>query len=161
MFGFLRKRLNYADQEFSDLSLLLLRDHENPTFRRELLDERHLDFSVDSLKHLDAYLEQLHAAPPQDQDDLVRIVLRCGAYVGEVIRKNSPRRMNWVTFQEASKHSDFVKGLGLSLGTAGILWKESGTMYFPLAKICKFIENGNEDSVYFFARWILQSPEAQ
>lgn len=31
-------------------------------------------------------------------------------------------------------------------------------MCFPLAKISKFLENGNEDSVYFFARVILQDP---
>jgi hypothetical protein len=29
-------------------------------------------------------------------------------------------------------------------------------MCFPLAKICKFIENGSEDSVYSFARMVLE-----
>jgi hypothetical protein len=32
-------------------------------------------------------------------------------------------------------------------------------MCFPLAKIGKFLENGNEDSVHFFARAILQDPQ--
>jgi hypothetical protein len=95
---------------------------------------------------------------PPNQQDLVGVVLRCGAYVGEVIRKNSYNKMNWVAFKEAAKYSDYVKGLGHSLGTAGILWRNSKTMCFPLAKISKFLENGNEDSVYFFARVILQDP---
>lgn len=140
---------------------MLFQDRESPTFRRELLDGKSLDFSVDSLKHLDTYLDQLHSAPPHGQEDVVGVVLRCGAYVGEVIRKSSPDAMNWVSFQEAAKHSDFVKGLGFSVGTAGVLWKDRGTMYFPLAKICKFLENGNEDSVYFFARVILEGPRAR
>lgn len=67
--------------------------------------------------------------------------------------------MNWVAFKEAAKYSDYVKGLGASLGTAGILWRNPKTMCFPLAKICKFLENGNEDSVYFFARVILKDPQ--
>jgi hypothetical protein len=33
-------------------------------------------------------------------------------------------------------------------------------MCFPLAKICKFIENGREDSVYFFVRVLLEAPNA-
>lgn len=34
-------------------------------------------------------------------------------------------------------------------------------MCFPLAKICKFVENGNEDSVYSFARVILEDIKAK
>ena len=142
---------SYVNQEFEDLSLMLFQDREDPTYKSELLDEKRLDFSVESLKHLDSYLEVLHSARPQ-QKDLVGVVLRCGAYVGEVIRKNSPNKMNWVTFQEAAKYSESAKRLGHSLATAGILWTKDQKMYFPLAKICKFLENGNEDSVYFFAR---------
>ena len=157
MFNFFRRSPSYANREFSDLSFMLLQERESPTYKRELLDERKLDFSVESLKHLDEYLEALHAAPP-NQQDLVGVALRCGAYVGEVIRKNSYNKMNWVAFEEAAKYSDYVKGLGHSLGTAGILWRNSKTMCFPLAKISKFLENGNEDSVYFFARVILRDP---
>lgn len=158
MFNFFRRMPRYANREFSGLSLMLFQERESPTYKRELLDERRLDFSVESLKHLDEYLEALHAAPPR-QADLSVVVLRCGAYVGEVIRKNSHNKMNWVAFKEAAKYSDFVKGLGHSLGTAGILWRNPKTMCFPLAKICKFLENGNEDSVYFFARVILKDPQ--
>jgi hypothetical protein len=155
MLSFFRRSPSYANREFSDLSFMLIQEQQRPSYKRELLDERKLDFSTESLKHLDQYLEALHAAPPK-KEDLVVVVLRCGAYVGEVIRKNSPSEINWVAFEEAAKYSDYVKGLGHSLGTAGILWVNAKTMCFPLAKICKFIENGNEDSVYFFAEVILK-----
>jgi hypothetical protein len=113
-------------------------------------------FSLESLKHVDAYLEVLHGKPPQGEDEIVRVVLRCGAYVGEVIRKNSPDKMHWVAFKEAARYSAFAKGLGHSAGTAGILWRDPENMCFPLAKVCKFLENGSEDSVYSFARVILE-----
>lgn len=112
-------------------------------------------FSVESLRHIDAYLEALHSAPPKEED-VVRVVPRCGAYVGEVIRRNSPNIWNWITYAEAAKYSAFAKGLEHSVATAGILWRDQGNICFPLAKICKFLENGNEDSVYSFARMILR-----
>ena len=65
MFNFFRRSPSYANREFSDLSFMLFQDRESPTYKRELLDERKLDFSVESLKHLDEYLEALHATPPK------------------------------------------------------------------------------------------------
>ncbi len=156
MLGFFRKSPSYADREFSDLSIMLCHDRENPTYKRELLDEKTLDLSLESLRHVDAYLEALHGKPPEDEDQTVRVVLRCGAYVGEVIRKKSPDKMHWVAFKEAARYSAFAKRLGYSLGTLGILWRDTENMCFPLAKVCKFLENGSEDGVYFFARMILE-----
>jgi hypothetical protein len=158
MLNFFRKSPKYIDHEFSDLSIMLCQDSESPTYRRQLLDPSRLDFSIGSLQHIDPYLDALHAEPPQHEDDLMRVVLRCGAYVGEVIRRNSPNEMHWVAFKEAAKHSAFAKGLGHSPATTGILWRDPENMCFPLAKICKFIENGREDSVYSFARVILEHP---
>ena len=157
MFSVFRKRPKHVNEEFSDLSRMLFQGQENPTYKHELLDERKLDYSVESLKHIDEYLEALHSTPPQ-QEEFVCAVLRCGAYVGEVIRRNSPNKWNWSAFDEAAKFSAFAKGLGHSLGTAGILWRDPQNMCFPLAKICKFIENGSEDSVYSFARVVLEDP---
>ena len=154
MFSLFGKGPKFVDREFSDLSRMLTQDEENPTYRRELLQAGKLDFSLESLRHVDAYLEVLHAAPPQGHD-LSRVALRCGAYVGEVMRKQSPGTFHWVTHDEASKHSELVKGFERSIATAGILWKDSQSMSFPLGKICKFIENGSENSVYVFAKALL------
>ena len=46
---------------------------------------------------------------------------------------------------------------GMYLGTAGVLWAPNATC-FPLGKVCKYVENGREDSVYFFARVALEGP---
>lgn len=154
MFSIFRKGPKFADRAFADLSRMLTQDHANPTYRRELLDPSKLDLSVESLRHVDQYLEELHQNPPQGPD-LMRVALRCGAYVGEVVRKQLPGTFHWITQEEAAKHSRFVAEFGQSIAAAGILWKNSESMAFPLGKVCKFIENGNEDSVYFFAKVLL------
>ncbi len=149
-----RKGPRFIDQEFADLSLMLTQKTATPTYRSELLDESKLDFSMESLRHIDAYLAALHLNPP-DGHDLMRVALRCGAYVGEVIRKQLPGTWHWVGHDEAAKHSKTMAGFERSIATAGILWKSNDTMMFPLAKVCKFIENGDEDSVRFFAEALI------
>jgi hypothetical protein len=140
MLRFFRKSPAYADEEFAGLSVLFGQDLRDPAYQDENLGPRKLDFSLESLKHVDVYLETLHTNPPLDDNETVQIVLRCGAYVGEVIRKNSPCEWHWVTFEEAVRLSHFAKQLGRSLATAGILWRDPNNMCFPLGKICKFLE---------------------
>jgi hypothetical protein len=155
MLSLFRKGPKFVDSEFVDLSLMLAQDDENPTYKRELLSKTRLDMSIESLHHLDSYLEVLHQNPPEGKD-FSRVVLRCGAYVGEVMRRQQPGRFHWIAPDEAAKYSQTAAGFGESLATAGILWENSESMCFPLAKICKFIDNGNEDSVYFFAKVLLE-----
>lgn len=129
---------------------MLTQDHENPTYMRELLNESKLDFSMESLRHIDSYLEVLHQKPPEGHE-LMRVALRCGAYVGEVMRRQLPGTWRWISHDEAAKHSKLIAGFERSIATAGILWKNNEAMSFPLGKVCKFIENGNEDSLHLFA----------
>jgi hypothetical protein len=154
MFSLFRKAPKFVDREFADLSLMLTQDFENPTYRCSLLGESKLDFSMESLRHIDSYLQALHRDPPEGHD-LMRVALRCGAYVGEVMRRQLPGTWHWVTHDEAAKHSKLVAGFERSVATAGIRWKNNEEMSFPLGKVCKFIENGNEDSVYFFAEVLI------
>ena len=135
---------------------MLTQDRENPTFKRELLDPSKLDFSVESLRHIDEYLEGLHRNPPQG-NDLARVALRCGAYVGEVMRRQLPGTFHWIAQDEAAKYSKLVAGFERSIAVAGILWKNSESMSFPIGKVFKFVENGNEDSVHFFATCLLEA----
>ena len=161
MFNFFRKSPKHADQECADLSTMLCDDLENPTYMRELLDPEILDFSIASLQHVDAFLDALRAAPPQQEDDVVRVVLHCGAYVGEVSGRIRQRNCTGLPSKKPQEVRPMPKGLGFSAATAGILWRDPENMCFPLAKVCKFIENGREDSVFAFARIIVGDRDVQ
>ena len=150
MLSWFRRTPQFMDEAFVDLANMLSAEDENPVPQRESLDAERLDYSLASLRHVDEYLVRMHEAKP-DGEDAMRVVLRVGAYVGEVVRRLRPGHFRWVTHQEAARHSKLLKGWEMSLATAGILWSNAETMAFPLAKVCKFIENGSEDSVYAFA----------
>lgn len=145
----------FINQEYSELAMMLTQDDEEPAYRRGLLDSDKLDYSLDSLKHIDDCLEIIRSDPPQGNDYL-KLVLRYGAYVGEVIKRNSTKEHHWVEHEEAAKFSHTVKGFDKSISTAAILWRAYEIMCFPLAKKCKFINNGREDSVYYFSKVILE-----
>jgi hypothetical protein len=160
MFSIFQRTPKNCDEAFADLSVMLWQDDSKPTFRRETLDPEKFDFSLESLKHLDEYLEMVYQDQPDDET-LMPIALRGGAYLGEVIKKHSEQNYHWYDFEQASKLSPMVKELGMSLGTAAVLAVDRENLCFPIAKIMKYLDNGSEDSTYLFGYiGINGSPEA-
>ncbi|MFT3986652.1 hypothetical protein [Aestuariivirga sp.] len=130
---------------------------------------RGIDWSMDSLKLIDSYLEELHNGfarsggifgrlfrkPPLNGPQVEMVVHLTGAYVGEVIRKHCMAGYNWYPFEDwISKNPSHVEYLGTTaeLGTVFVLGNADGDMCLPFAKVVKFLHNGREDSVYFFAQ---------
>jgi hypothetical protein len=140
----------------SDLSRMFYEDRTSPTFGHQLLDARKLDYSVDSLKHVDEYLEKIRK-DKEVEKTWNRVVLRAGAYVGEVIRRNDKKtKWQWIDFDAAkSINPKFFSQVGKSIAVAMVLHDGKDGFTFPLAKVEKYLENGSEDSVYSFARVIL------
>ncbi len=149
-----KRKPKHSNQAFEDLSIMLTQEKVAPTYKRELLNIDKLDFSLESFNQLDDYLNIIRK-DDLPEDDFMRLVLRTGAYVGEVMRKNSNKGFKWLDYEEAKKVSDLVNHNGKHLGTVAILWSEKNGQCFPLAKIMKFIENGPEDSTYFFAKVLM------
>ncbi len=124
------------------------------------LDSKSLNYSVESLHIVDTYLSAVHKIPPEE-DDLVRVILRVGAYVGEVIRRNASIDLNWLDFDEATQVSSLVSQLGKQASTLAVLWAEPNSITFPLGKVQKFIEAGAEEGTHFFAKTILDKFKTQ
>lgn len=155
LFAFLfRRGPAFVDEAFAELAQMLTEDERQPTYGREWLDRQQLNYSLLSLKHVDTYLARVHAAPPSDQEKF-RIVLRGGAYVGEVMRRSLPE-FHWVEFNEGARHSDALASMGPGWGTAAVLWNAKKDLMFPLGKVGKFIENGQQDSVFSFADLLIR-----
>ena len=137
------------DKPLSDLAQMFLSFPEDPTPGSESLDASRLDFSVNSLAIVDQHLEKMRQHQLEDKA-FMKFVLRCGAYVGEVIRRQVPG-WHWLKHEDAAKLADAVAKFEKSLPTVAILWDGKKGFWFPLGKIIKYLENGEEDSVKFFA----------
>jgi hypothetical protein len=149
-----------------------------PIAQASNLSRAKLDYSVGSLIAIDAYLLKVHRCykkwqasgkmNPSEFEERTEVaakealkstVIRCGAYTGEVLRKNGRPDLQWISFADwAALYPDHLDGIGheVSLGTAFILNTDAGETWFPLEKILKYLEAGHADSVFAFAKVVMQ-----
>ena len=132
---------------------------DDPTPGAELLDAARLDFSLDSLGLVDDYLDRMRQQQLEDEA-YGKVVLRCGAYVGEVILRNAKNKTyHWLDYKGALRINKSIADFGESLGSAAVLWDSATGLTFPLGKVMKFLDNGREDSVQFFAKVMIEKSE--
>jgi hypothetical protein len=151
---FFKKKLPTIDGELNELSQLLFLEKELPLPNQEILSSIVNNYSLNSLKNIENYLDSIRYLEYLEQD-YNRIVLRVGAYVGEVIKMNSKKEYHWYDFKTAIKLQPTMKDWEEQIEVVAVLHSnrtEEAT--FPINKVCKYIENGSEDSLYFYAQVI-------
>ena len=150
MFG--RKRIKNCDVEMSDISQLFFDYEDEPTLGVEYLQSGNLDYSLESLSYVNEYLDKVRQHP-SIRDEWNSVVLRCGAYVGEVIRRNSTKRQfHWMEYKEAVKLDANFERLGLNMSTTAVLCGGGEWFCFPLGKVGKYLESGSGEDVQYFAQ---------
>lgn len=118
------------------------------------LDRRSLDYSIQSLKHVDEYLKWVHANRKKlTQSEWEVTVLWGGAYVGEVIRRNARGKHAWVDHEVLLEANEMARNLlpDRSTATCAVLVFGKDAFTLPLNKIARFIEEGPENSVHYYA----------
>src|SRR5262245_45631633 len=121
------------DQALLELSQLFLHDDVDPTPGSDLLDLSRFDYSIESLAAMDEHLERMRPRELSG-DGWTSLILRAGAYVGEVIRRHTvpPRRWNWLAYEQAAALFPTVASERMSIGTAAVLWDRGDAVTFPL-----------------------------
>ncbi len=143
--------MKYNNEANEDLSVMLYDEPENPVVNSCFFKDKKMDYSIESVQELDNYLESVRGTP-LDGREIVKIVLRSGSYIGEVIRSKSACKINWLEYDEAIKISSYLQGEKKSLGCVHMLHSEIETFIFPMAKVLKRLENGEQDSVVSFVK---------
>jgi len=159
--GLFSRKPELQDQALSELAQMFAQPElvaDDPTPGSELLDPARLDFTVESLAFVDDYLDEMRKRTlTEGNEDYCKLVLRCGAYVGEVILRNTKgKTFHWLDYKGAVKVNKSIADFGESLGGAAVLWDSADGLTFPLGKVQKFLDNGREDSVEFFAGVMIQ-----
>jgi len=151
------------NEEVRCIGLLITQeDSEMPFYK--FIDYAELDFSLESLNHLDDYLDRVRKNKKKlNNNQLMKVIIRCGTYLGDVIRKTNPKKFKWINYTQAYRISNkngkkFLDYLGKDLTNSFILY-DSKNFNFPLAKPLKFLENGREDSLIGFAMLCLGKAE--
>jgi hypothetical protein len=143
--------------QMSSLSDLLINEKSDILYKQKHLKTSRLDFSIKSLQFINKYLSKIRKDQMTDTD-LSKIYIRCGVYLGDVILLNSNENADWIEFDEAVKLNQRISYFGKSLETFALLnFKEQ--FWFPINKIGKFLTNGQEDDLEFFAIVVIEQIE--
>jgi hypothetical protein len=150
-----RRKPPLQDDALNGLSHMFISCPDDPTPGATLLETGRLDFSVESLAAVDEFLDEIRRRE-LSPEAMSKVVLRCGAYVGEVVRLNSLQaEYHWLDYSGAVDVSGGLATFGDGLGAAAVLWDGGSGLAFPLAKVMKFIELGRADSVQTFAAMMI------
>ncbi len=140
----------------SEIAIMLFDNPKDETFWNQYFDKEKLDFSIESLLHLNDYLDRIRT---DERVELTwnTIVLRCGAYVGEVLRNHSERHLEWIDYQTFIKvRNEEAKSLPDVIGTSMVLWDKQKFYIFPLAKIEKYLKQGAENNLHLYAKVLIE-----
>jgi hypothetical protein len=108
-----------------------------------------LDYSTGSMEKLEVLLTKLHDSIPRgffakltkpapSAQDMNRVAMMLGGYIGEVIRRNAGGG-TWTTESEAFPGEEVIT-----------FRTTSGLDLWPHAKVLKRLENGPEDNVWHY-----------
>jgi hypothetical protein len=147
-------KLNDVFNEFARAFVGSIEDDREIAFPDQLSRDQ-LDGSLDSLHHVDRYLDYVHAHRDELTDsEWHTTVLRAGAYVGEVVRHEAPDGIvNWIDYNDYMPTQPKLHALipERTVATCAFTVMTSGFMSMPLNKIARYIDEGSEHSVHFFA----------
>jgi hypothetical protein len=141
-----------------------LLDDARPICFPDQLRRDALDLSLASLKHVDAYLSYLHRHKTElVAEEWHSTVLYGGAYIGEVIRNETNNHYRWIDYNDYMPDHPDMKSLipERSTATCAFLVDDHDRMSMPLNKVARYIDEGEENSVHYFAQCdIAQAREA-
>src|SRR5260221_2727369 len=162
--GLFSRKPELQDDALSELGQMFASPElvaDDPTPGSELLDASRLDFSLGSLAFVDDYLDKMRKRKlDEGGEDYSKLVLRCGAYIGEVIFRNAQgTTFHWLDYKGAVKINKDIADFGEGLGSAAGFWDRDTALWFALSKVQKFLDNGREDSVQFFAEVVIKKSE--
>jgi hypothetical protein len=145
--------LNEIFNEFARAFVGTVTSDREIAFPHELQRDS-LDGTLESLLIVDQYLKYVHLHR-RKVDPLAwdTTVLWGGAYVGEVIRHAREDEFRWIDYNEYIEQRPDLRWMipERTVATCGLLIGPYDSMSMPLNKIARFIEDGPENSVHFFA----------
>ena len=138
-------------------------DREQEIVLPERLDRARLDFSQESLHHIDDYLNAVHDSGETSVGlSLLTTIWATALYVGEIIRRCAPHRhYEWVTFTDNQDPNGGTTTEQFDVGAVRALRARDGELCLPSRAVLRVILRGRKArSVHSFMRGAIESSEA-
>jgi hypothetical protein len=111
-----------------------------------------LDYSLNSLRVLNRYLDHLRERADEiEVQQYTNVVLAAGCYVGEVMRRLTGDKYEWVNYADYFPQQRDLAHVPEGPNAAAVLVSADGeSMRMPLNKIARYIDEGPEHSTHYF-----------
>lgn len=154
-----------VDEALGQLATMLLHFPLDPTpeihtFLRRDADK--LDYTLESLETLQSYLSYMRTQRPT-QNKKQNIMLRTGAYLGEVLKRHWPvGEVHWIDYQTANQVSPvlFPPSLANTLDASAALYYEPKGFVLPIAKVGRMLVRAGEPTLLEWAQEALAVAKA-
>jgi len=130
------------------MAKLLYEDVSKDDWDKENLTKRNLDFTLESIKYIDLYINRLLNTEMGTEllnKHFDNFVVRIGAYIGEVIRRNSKQNFYWYKFDSVYNFSSKLKGVDINnKHQHSLLYsKKKDRVILPMYVISQFLEGNS------------------
>lgn len=118
-----------------------------PTPFKDRLATTKLDYSPESLKVVDDFINSIrNKIKDLSDNEYTKLMVRTGAYAGEVIRRNSEKKFIWATYDEVVQHKEKMIYPKDPQTFYLLVTPDYKNIYFPMAKAVKFMSDGPADN---------------
>ncbi|UYZ21174.1 hypothetical protein [Mesobacillus jeotgali] len=130
--------------DLKGIAKLMYQDVSNDSWDKENLTKRNLDFTIESVRYIDMYTKRLMGT--EFGTELLSkhfdvLVLRIGAYVGEVIKSNINQDYYWYKSDSVENYSPNLNELHSVNKTQSVLYsKKKDIVILPLSKVSKLLK---------------------
>ncbi len=154
--GLMAQSLNNRTEAMRALAHQLVADKGPVVFGARYLDRKKLDYGRDSLRYVDAFLAQIRQSHGME-DAWSDVVIRVGAYVGEVIRRNSIHHAwYWIDFDSAKiLDPTACAAFGGGVGMAALLFSGNREFALPLVQVERRLRRTGDDDLLSFAETMI------
>lgn len=141
-FGSLRKKL--VKDDLKGIAKLMYEDVSDDQWDKENLTKINLDYTTESLRYIDLYVKRLLNTEMGTEllnKHFDSFVVRIGAYIGEVIKRNIKHDIYWYEFDSVYNYSSKLEGVDRVIKPYTLLYsKKRDKVILPLFEVSQFLE---------------------
>lgn len=147
MFDFLN-RAKLIKEDLKYIANLMYQDVSDDSWEKENLTKRILDFSIKSVRYIDVYTKRLMNTEFGIEllnKHFDKLVVRIGAYIGEVIKNNIKQDYYWYKSDSLRNYSpNFDRVYGSNIKTQRVLYsKKRDKVILPFNVISQFLKGSS------------------
>ncbi|MFJ8264796.1 hypothetical protein [Peribacillus asahii] len=146
MFGFLN-RAKLKKDDLKGSAKLMYQDVSEDSWDKENFTKRNLDFTIKSVRYIDMYTKRLMNTKFGTEllnKHFDNLVVRIGAYIGEVIKNNIKQDFYWYESDSVHNYSPNLDGVYSNTKTQSVLYsKKRDIVILPLNMVSQFLKGNH------------------